>query len=274
METLYLDLLKKSLLGELYWENEARILYLRACAQARRPYDWQTELRIEERLPEFCRAFRELASVGRFLDDRVENLGYQHTMVGHVRLSNVEQCLEQILQNEIPGDLMECGVWQGGVPIFMRGFLRAHGITNRHVWAADSFAGVPASRLPQDQDEDLSATRFPNLAISLDRVKDHFARYGLLDDQVHFLEGLFSETLPTAPIHKLALLRIDADLYESTRDVLSNLYPKVAPGGFVIVDDYGCIPGCRLAVEEYLTSHGLTPKLHTIDWTGIYWQKD
>ncbi|MGJ5819787.1 TylF/MycF/NovP-related O-methyltransferase [Paludibaculum fermentans] len=274
METLYLELLKKSLLGELYWENEARILYLRECARDSRPYRWQTELRIEDELPDFCRTFRALSSIGRFIEDRVENLGYQHTMVGRLRLTNVEACLEQVLREQIPGDLMECGVWQGGVPIFMRGFLKAHGITGRHVWAADSFAGVPASRLPQDEGEDLSADRFPNLAVSLARVKDHFARYGLLDKQVHFLEGLFRDTLPSAPVRSLALLRIDADLYESTQDVLRYLYPKVSPGGFVIVDDYGCIPGCRLAVDEYLAQHGLRPELRAVDWTGVYWQKD
>lgn len=273
METLYLDLLKKSLLGELQWENEARILYLRACAQGLRPYEWDIELHLEERLPEFCRHFRELSHIGRFVDDRVENLGYQATMIGRLRLENVERCLSQILHDAIPGDLIECGIWQGGVPLFLRGFLRAHGITNRTVWAADSFAGVPPSRLPQDAGEDLSATCFPNLAIPLRRVRDLFVRYNLLDGQVRFLEGLFRDTLPTAPIAQLALLRIDADLYESTRDVLTALYPKVSSGGFVIVDDYGCIPGCRQAVDEYRATLLAPPALQQIDWTGVYWRK-
>ncbi|WP_321472909.1 TylF/MycF/NovP-related O-methyltransferase [uncultured Paludibaculum sp.] len=274
METLYLDLLKKCLLGETSWENEARILYLRDCAQGTRTYDCDTELHLEQRLPEFCRQFRELSRIGRFVDDRVENLGYQPTMVGRLRLENVEDCLNCILRDSIPGDLMECGVWQGGVTIFMRGFLRARGITDRLVWVADSFAGIPASRLPQDLDEDLSAARFPNLAVPLERVKSLFVRYDLLDAQVRFLEGLFRDTLPCAPIGTLALLRIDADLYESTRDVLEALYSKVSPGGFVIVDDYGCIPACRQAVDEFLALRGLTPTIHQVDWTGVYWQKE
>lgn len=274
METqLYLDLLKKSLLGELAWENEARILYLRACAQGLDTYDRDTELHLAERRPEFCRQFQELQRIGRFLDDRVENLGFQPTMIGRLRLENLEQCLAAVLHDGIAGDVMECGIWQGGAVLFLRGYLKAHGITDRLVWAADSFAGVPPSRLPQDAGEDLCAATHPNLAVPLHRVQALFERYGLLDDRVRFLEGLFRDTLPTAPINRLALLRIDADLYESTRDALSALYAKVEPGGLVIVDDYGCIPGCRQAVDEHLARYDPAVELQTIDWTGVYWRK-
>lgn len=272
-QQLYLELLMKSLLGELYWENEARLLYLRDCLEGRDAYSSDILLRIGESRPEFCRRLRELAAAGRFLDDSLDNLGYRHTMIGRLRLENVAACLEAIRRRGVPGDLMECGVWRGGTTVFMRGFLKAHGIADRTVWVADSFHGPPPPSLPQDLAEDLSAARRPALAIPLETVRDLFSRYGLLDDQVRFLPGWFKDTLPRAPVGSLALLRLDADLYESTRDALNALYPKVSPGGFVIVDDYHCIPGCRQAVDEYRQAEGVAAPLERVDWTGVFWQK-
>jgi O-methyltransferase len=273
VEELYLELLKKSLLGELYWENEVRVLYLRDCLEGRDTYSPATLLRIEERRREFCERYRELNKTGQLVDGLLENLGRQHTMIGRARLENVGACLERIRRAGTPGDLMECGVWRGGACIFMRGFLKAFGMEDRRVWVADSFAGPPAPRLPQDADEDLSAAKCPMLAISMETVRETFARYGLLDGQVRFLPGWFKDTLPQAPIERLALLRIDGDLYESTWDALSALYAKVSPGGFTIVDDYNCIPACRQAVDEYRQREAIEEPLEAVDWTGVYWQK-
>jgi O-methyltransferase len=210
---------------------------------------------------------------GRLIDDRLEDLGYTHTMIGRARMENVGACLESIRRRGVPGDLIECGVWRGGTTVFMRGFLKAFGIVDRTVWVADPFAGPPPPSLPQDADEDLSAAKYPQLAISLKTVQDVFLRYGLLDGQVRFLPGWFRETLPAAPVERLALLRIDGDLYESTWDALSALYPKLCAGGFVIVDDYHCIPACRQAVDEYRQLEGITEPVEAIDWTGVFWQK-
>lgn len=273
MAELYLELLKKSLLGEMYWENEVRLLYLRDCVEGRDRYDPETVLRIDEARPVLAHAYRELNRTGRFVDDRLENLGFQHTMIGRERLENVARCLEAVIREGVPGDLIECGVWRGGVTVFMRGFLRAHGIVDRTVWVADSFAGLPAPTLPQDAGNDLSAARYPMLAIPLETVRELFRRYDLLDEQVRFLKGWFKDTLPRAPIETLALLRIDGDLYESTWDALAALYPKLSPGGFAIVDDYHCIDGCRQAVDDYLQREGGAITLERIDWTGVFWQK-
>jgi hypothetical protein len=273
VEQLYLDLLKKSLLGELYWENEVRLLYLRGCIEGRDSYSPGTLLRIEDRRRDLCALYRELGRTGRLLDDSLHNLGYQHTMIGRLRLENVAACLESIRSDGIAGDLIECGVWRGGAAVFMRGFLKAFGIVDRRVWLADSFDGPPAPSLPQDMDEDLSAACCPNLAIPLETVRDLFARYGLLDTQVEFLPGWFHDTLARAPIERLALLRIDADLYESTRDALAALYPRLSAGGLVIIDDYRCIPACRQAVDEYRERARIATPLETIDWTGVFWRK-
>ena len=111
------------------------------------------------------------------------------------------------------------------------------------------------------------------LAVPLDEVKENFERYGLLDDRVRFLKGWFKDTLPAAPIEKLAILRVDADMYGSTMEVLESLYSKLSAGGYVIVDDYGAVPGCKKAVEDFRTQNGIAEEIEEIDWTGVYWQK-
>jgi hypothetical protein len=156
----------------------------------------------------------------------------------------------------------------------MRGILAAHGVRDRRVWVADSFRGLPvpdAANFPQDVPEDLSS--FEELAVSQEQVRSNFARYGLLDDQVRFLEGWFKDTLPTAPVDALAVLRLDGDYYESTIQILESLYHKVSPGGFVIVDDYGCIEACRQAVTDFRAANGIEDEIVPVDWTGVYWRR-
>ena len=151
-------------------------------------------------------------------------------MVGRLRLDNVHACVERALAEGVPGDLMETGVWRGGVTIFMRAILAAYGVTDRTVWVADSFAGLPPprpDRYPADRGFDLSNVRY--LAVSRAQVEENFARYGLLDTQVQFLEGWFRDTLPEAPSERLAVLRLDGDLYESTHDALVHLYDGLSP---------------------------------------------
>jgi len=196
------------------------------------------------------------------------------TMIGLWRMNNIQDLVIDVLRENVPGDLVEAGVWRGGATIFMRGILKAYGDTSRNVWVADSFQGLPppnATRYPAD-----AASRwhtFPELAVSLDIVKKNFSRYGLLDDQVRFLVGWFRDTLPTAPIANLALLRVDGDMYESTMDALVHLYPKLSIGGYVIVDDYNEIESCRAAVDDYRAECGITNEIKKIDWTGIYWRR-
>jgi len=109
--------------------------------------------------------------------------------------------------------------------------------------------------------------------VSLEEVKANFERYGLLDEQVQFLPGWFRDTLPRAPVEQLALLRLDGDMYESTMVALEALYPKLSAGGFLVVDDYGAIPACRQAVEDYRAVHGIEEPLERVDWTAVYWRR-
>jgi cephalosporin hydroxylase len=197
-----------------------------------------------------------------------------HTLVGLKRLDNLQRCIEDVLANNVPGDLSETGVWRGGASIFMRAVLSVHGIQSRRLWLADSFAGLPPPDPAQYvADTGMDFHLFPVLAVTLEQVQANFERYGLFDDQVTFLKGWFRDTLPTAPIEQLAILRLDGDLYESTMDALVHLYPKLAPGGYVIVDDYGALPPCQQAVHDYREAHGITAPIMRIDWTGVYWQR-
>jgi O-methyltransferase len=271
--SLYVDLLKKSVLEELYVENELRLLYLRSCLEGKEPYRPDVYLDIRAHRPDMYREYAKAREVGMNYGRTIQNLGFQHTMLGRRRLENIEACLSSVLGDGIRGDCIECGVWRGGATVFMRGFLAAHGITDRTVWVADSFEGLPVPSHEKDAGLDLSKEKYPMLAITFEMVQDLFARYGLLDDQVRFLRGWFKDTLPTAPIRELALLRLDGDLYESTMDALLALYDKVSPGGYVIVDDYGCLPPCKQAITDFRAQRGITDPIEEVDWTGAFWRK-
>jgi predicted O-methyltransferase YrrM len=156
----------------------------------------------------------------------------------------------------------------------MRGVLAARGVTDRRVYVADSFEGLPppnAAAFPKDADLHLEG--IPQLAVSLEQVQSNFKRYGLLDDLVVFVPGWFSETLHMLDAGPFALIRLDGDLYESTYVALDALYPKLSPGGFIIIDDYNAIGQCKEAVHDYRARIGEKAAIHEIDWTGAWWRK-
>jgi len=266
-----MDLLKKSLTFYI-WGEPIQPVYL-----------WNYRSR-SARLP-IALMMRWLAKRGIYLFTRQEfdaekraqgrdHPAMAHTMIGLRRLENIQYCVEEVLARGVPGDLIETGVWRGGATIFMRGILAAHGVTDRTVWAADSFEGLPMPD-PTKYPADLGDKHYmlSHLAVSLEDVKRNFARYGLLDEQVRFLKGWFKDTLPSAPIDSLSVLRLDGDMYESTMDALLHLYPKLSPGGYVIIDDYGYSESCRKAVNDYRAEHGINDEMREIDWSGIYWMR-
>jgi hypothetical protein len=203
------------------------------------------------------------------------------SMLPIARMDNIEACVRQVVRDAIPGDLIETGVWRGGATIFMRGMLKALGVTDRKVWVADSFEGLPepdAERFPKEAAAHKGVVfnrAFKHFAAGLEEVQHNFQAYGLLDDQVRFLQGWFKDTLPTAPIEQLAVIRLDGDYFESTMDALNSLYDKLAVGGFLIIDDYGedMWTYCRQAVEEFRTAHGVTEPLVTVDSKCSYWRR-
>jgi Macrocin-O-methyltransferase (TylF) len=194
-------------------------------------------------------------------------------MIGMVRLDNLQDCVTEVIREKIPGDLIETGVWRGGACILMRAVLKAHGDRSRIVWLADSFEGLPRPNrdlYPAETDPRLAEGMF---SAGLAQVKANFRRYNLLDEQVQFLVGWFRDTLPRAPFEKLALMRLDGDLYESTMDALVNLYPKLSIGGYVIIDDY-FLDCCRSAVDEFRQTENIEePLQRTADNMGAFWKR-
>jgi hypothetical protein len=243
MSQLYLDLMERCLLNTIYeddpmdpWAGDKYQLELRATGK-----DWPSKA---------------------------------HTMIGWHRLHQLREACETVLHEGIAGDFIETGIWRGGACIMMRAVLKAHKVIDRKVWCADSFEGLPkpdVAHYPADWNDPHHT--YVQLAVSLEQVQRNFAKYDLLDDQVVFLKGWFQNTLPSAPIDKLAILRLDGDMYESTIQGFESLYHKLSPGGFLIVDDYGAVPACRAAVHDFRTRKGITEEIYGIDWGGIYWRK-
>jgi hypothetical protein len=197
-----------------------------------------------------------------------------HTMIGLKRLDNLQHCVETVIADDVAGDLIETGVWRGGACIFMRAVLAAHDVTHRKVWVADSFAGMPnTDQAGNSVDQKMALYQYNDVfAVSVEEVRENFDRYGLLDEQVEFLVGWFNETLPAIAIDKLAVLRVDGDLYDSTSDALRSLYPKLSVGGFVIVDDYK-IPSCRQAIHDYRQERGIDDEIVRIDGESVFWRR-
>jgi hypothetical protein len=267
--TRYLDLLAGCLSRDLFLDEEVRNVDLR---------EWPGGE--PDGLRDLLRAsgWRVVRPSG---DPAVRAVGHDwpphaETMVGRARLDNVLDCTARALADGIPGDLVETGVWRGGTAIYLRGILAALEDPARRVWACDSFEGLPvadAEKYPIDVP--LRLHEHTALAVSLDQVQANFARYGLLDERVRFVKGWFRDTLEGAAteIGRIAVLRLDGDLYESTIDALTHLEPLLASGGFVIVDDYNGIDACREAVTDYRAEHGITAPISEVDWTAVWWRK-
>lgn len=225
-----------------------------------------------------------LAEQRRIRESGLDWPGQAETMIGLVRLDCIQACVEKAIREGVPGDLLEAGVWRGGAAIFMRALLLAFGDPTRAVWVADSFEGLPPPDIDHFTQDSIDLSGYKDLAVGLDEVKANFARYGMLDDRVHFLKGLFKDTLSVAPIERLAVLRLDGDYYESTIQGLEALYEKVSPGGFVIVDDFFVLEPCRRAVEDFRVANSIDDEIITVEARGgtedprgvgasVYWRK-
>jgi len=196
------------------------------------------------------------------------------SMIGAARMRNLRQCCESALLDNVPGDFIETGVWRGGATILMRGVLAAYGDDGRRVFVADSFAGLPppdAESFPADAGDAHHTNE--QLVVPRSEVEDNFRLFGLLDDRVVFLEGWFKDTLPSAPIDRIAVLRLDGDMYESTIEALESLYHKVSYGGYLIVDDY-FLPPCAQAIHDYRARHSINSPILPIDGSGVWWRVD
>ena len=201
------------------------------------------------------------------------SVGY--TMIGVIGLENIQQLLEKVIQDGVAGDFLEAGVWRGGASMFAKAVINHHGQQkHRHIWVCDSFEGLP----PASQKEDTDVwSKIKSLEVSKEIVIGHFKEFFLLDDSVHFIQGYFVYSLPClrkslkGSDRALAVLRADGDMYESSMDILFNLYEFVPVGGFVIIDDWG-IAVCKKAVQEFMSMHGITAAIVPFRGSSMYWR--
>ena len=268
---LYLDTVKALILNDIYAEAEAERAYLIKCVEGVEVFDAQAFYSGAVGDPETMRLIEAAHRTGRHHEGRLKFATIGASMIGRARLENVEACLTTVLAEGVPGDFVECGVWRGGACAFAKAVLDAHG-SDRTVWLADSFEGLAEPEHPADT-IDLSASKYPMLAVPRARVQALFERLGLMDARVRFVEGWFNETLAAAPIGPVAVLRLDGDYYESTMTPLRVLYDRVSPGGFVIADDYGLLEPARRAVDEFRADNGVSAPLIDIDGHGRFWRK-
>jgi Macrocin-O-methyltransferase (TylF) len=199
-------------------------------------------------------------------------------MVGLKRLGDLQMCVESVVRDQVPGDLIEAGAWRGGASILIRATLDSLGARERTLWVADSFQGFPPadeSGSDADRELELDMNRIGYLAPSLDSVREHFVRFGV-ERGVRFVPGFFEQTMDGLRGGSWALIRLDSDTYRATRLSLEALYPGLSAGGYVVVDDYfhPYLPeSCRKAVDEFRAERGIEDQIEQIDWNGARWRK-
>lgn len=202
-----------------------------------------------------------------------------YTITSYERIYTLIESVRYVLQNDIKGALLECGVYKGGSMMAIALTLIAESVTDKDLYLFDTFEGMPA---PTERDidlcgkpasEDFSKRKISNVSstwvnASLENVKQAMALTGYPMERIHFVKGLVENTIPEKAPETIALLRLDTDWYQSTMHELIHLYPRLSPKGIVIVDDYGHFKGARGAVDEYFHKNKMVPFLHRIDYTG------
>lgn len=202
-----------------------------------------------------------------------------YTMTSPERIFAAANAARYVADAGVPGAIVECGVWRGGSSMAMALALQERGAADREMYLFDTYEGMSA---PTEEDKDLRGVAakgtFERTQTGEDRaawciadvndVQINLARTGYGGGLLHFVKGKVEETLPAQAPAQIAVLRLDTDWYESTRHEMETLYPRLVPGGVLIIDDYGHWQGSRRAVDEYLAAHGVTLLLNRIDYTG------
>jgi O-methyltransferase len=201
------------------------------------------------------------------------------TMTSPERISALCQAVEYIIAHRIPGDIVECGVWKGGSMMAVAHTLLQLKDDSKNLFLFDTFDGMTE---PTEKDVDFCGSpAFQQMENSpkeesssvwcyspLEEVRTAVYSIGYDRDKIHFIKGRVEETIPDRAPHQIALLRLDTDWYESTRHELVYLFPRLSPGGVVIIDDYGHWKGAREAVDEYIRENKIPILLNRIDLTG------
>lgn len=198
------------------------------------------------------------------------------TLTGRARMYALWSALRHLDTARVPGDLVECGVWRGGSAMLMAlAHMESH-TPHRNIWLYDTFSGMTD---PGDTDVDLEGrpageaegsfrTLRERTAAGVDEVRRNMTSTGYPSELVRFVEGDVTLTIATTAPDQIALLRLDTDWYESTKAELEMLYPRLTPGGVLIIDDYGHWQGARRATDEYLSGLQRPPLLVPVDYTA------
>ncbi|MCH7555588.1 MAG: class I SAM-dependent methyltransferase [Proteobacteria bacterium] len=198
-----------------------------------------------------------------------------YTMTSRERILGLESAVRYLVRGGIAGAFVECGVWRGGSMMAMALTLLDEGAAERELFLCDTYEGMP-----EPSAEDIGVTgksAHPTWKKRLADGKSQWCRAGIEEvranlsstgydgARMHFLKGRVQDTLPDDRIGPIALLRLDTDWYDSTKWELEQLYPQLATGGVLIIDDYGRWQGCRKAVDEYFAAQGINMLLGRID---------
>jgi hypothetical protein len=217
-------------------------------------------------------AFEDFRCITHYDLDRsrwkIDPLAKPITLLNKLQLDLIEQAAVAVHQAGIPGDFIEAGIWRGGAVILMRALIFADDMSDRKVFAADSFTGIPKNVRALNDPVDSWSDRW---VAPLDEVRQNIARFGLLDERIVFVPGLFEDTLAGLATERFALIRLDSDSYDSVETSLDHLYPLLSQGGIVIVDDWH-LPGCRMAVLDYRARHGVNDEVMELGGNA-YWVK-
>jgi len=202
-----------------------------------------------------------------------------YTLTSPERIFALFEAVKYLVTNEIPGDIVECGVWKGGSMMAVARTLVHLGDTSRNLYLFDTFdgmavpsekdvsiTGVPASTMLKNSDKEDKASVW--CYSPLEEVQKAVNSVGYSNDKIHFIKGKVEETLPVKAPQTISLLRLDTDWYESTHHELVHLFPRLSPGGVIIIDDYGHWKGARQAVDEYIQENQIKLLLNRIDYTG------
>jgi O-methyltransferase len=190
-----------------------------------------------------------------------------HSLVSNLNLLFLAELLRRVDASRTPGDVVECGVYRGG----SAGVLAYHAVRSpfpRKVWLYDAFSGMPPTT---DKDDDYSRSIVGQFVGSEKQTRRILSRLHIPTDRFQIVRGWFNETLPQAPVGQIALLHVDCDFYDPVLLTLKTFYPAVAPGGFLVFNDYGSFLGCRQAVDEFFEAE--SSNLIQIDSDAYYMVK-
>ncbi len=185
------------------------------------------------------------------------------------------RAIEYIVRNHVPGDIVECGVWSGGSILLAAHALLHFGDTSRRLYLYDTFAGMPRPEAIDARWDGVPALptwehhqrngRTWCYGGTQDHVRSVVCSSGYPAEKFVFVEGMVEDTLPATRPDQISLLRLDTDLYRSTYHELVHLYPLLAVGGILIIDDYGAFQGARIATDQFIEENRLPLFLSRVD---------